>query len=188
MAGPQGESRSLIQTAGRAARNVDGRVILYADKVTGSMQRAIDETERRRRKQLEFNAEHDITPKTVQKNVADIMEAAYPGAPTTARRFAKVAEQTTEYAAMTPAQMSRRVKELEKQMYRHARDLEFEEAARIRDELFVLSEAGELWSLRPTRERPRAAWIPRSRMPSAGAANTSLSASSWMPCVRVCRM
>ena len=133
---------SLIQTVGRAARNVRGKAIMYGDKVTGSMQRAIDETERRRAKQLEFNASHGITPKTVQKNVADIMEAAYPGAPPTAKRFAKVAEQTLEYASMTPAQMNRRVKELEKQMYQHAKNLEFEDAARVRDELKALQGRG----------------------------------------------
>ena len=133
---------ALIQTVGRAARNVRGKAILYADRVTGSMRRAIDETERRRSRQLAFNAEHGITPQTVQKNVADIMEAAYPGAPSTARRFAKVAEETAEYAAMTPAQMSKRVKELEKQMYRHARDLEFEDAARVRDQLKELQGRG----------------------------------------------
>ena len=133
---------SLIQTIGRAARNVRGKAIMYGDRITGSMRRAIDETERRRHKQLAFNAEHDITPQTVQKNIADIMEAAYPGAPSTARRFAKVAEQTAEYAAMTPAQMIRRVKELEKQMYQHAKDLEFEQAAQIRDQLKELQGRG----------------------------------------------
>ena len=133
---------SLIQTVGRAARNVRGKAILYGDRITGSMRRAIDETERRRRKQLAFNQAHRITPKTVQKNVADIMESAYPGAPSTARRFAKVAEETAEYAAMTPAQMNRRVKELEKKMYQHARDLEFEDAARIRDQLKELQGRG----------------------------------------------
>ena len=95
-----------------------------------------------RSKQLEFNASHDITPKTVQKNVADIMEAAYPGAPPTAKRFARVAEQTLEYAAMTPAQMSKRIRELEKQMHQHAKNLEFEEAARVRDELKELQGRG----------------------------------------------
>jgi len=133
---------SLIQTIGRAARNVRGKAILYGDKITGSMRRAIDETERRRHLQIAFNQEHGITPQTVQKNIADIMEAAYPGAPSTAKRFARVAEQTAEYAAMTPAQMSRRVKELEKQMYKHAKDLEFEEAARIRDQLKELQGRG----------------------------------------------
>ena len=133
---------SLIQTVGRAARNVRGKAIMYADRVTGSMQRAIDETERRRARQLEFNAQHGITPKTVEKNVADIMEAAYPGAPSTAKRYAKVAEQTVEYAAMTPAQMSKRIKELEKQMYQHAKNLEFEDAARLRDQLKELQGRG----------------------------------------------
>jgi excinuclease ABC subunit B len=133
---------SLIQTIGRAARNVRGKAILYADKVTGSMQRAIDETERRRRKQLEFNAEHDITPKTVEKNVADIMEAAYPGAPPTAKRFARVAEETAEFAAMTPTQMAKQIKQLEKAMYDHAKNLEFEEAARVRDEIKRLQRSG----------------------------------------------
>ncbi len=133
---------SLIQTIGRAARNVRGKAILYGDHVTGSMRRAIDETERRRRKQMAFNAAHDITPQTVQKNIADIMEAAYPGAPATASRFAKVAERTAEYESLTPAQMGKRVKELEKRMYRHAKDLEFEEAARIRDQLKELQGRG----------------------------------------------
>jgi excinuclease ABC subunit B len=133
---------SLIQTIGRAARNVRGKAILYGDNVTGSMRRAIDETERRRQRQLAFNEAHGITPQTVQKNVADIMESAYPGAPSSPARFAKVAEETVEYAALTPAQMSRRVKDLEKQMYRHAKDLEFEEAARIRDQLKALQGRG----------------------------------------------
>jgi excinuclease ABC subunit B len=133
---------ALIQTVGRAARNVRGKAILYGDKITGSMRRAIDETGRRRCKQLAFNRVHDITPKTVQKNVADIMEAAYPGAPPTAKRFARVADETAKYAAMTPVQMTRRVKELEKEMYQHARNLEFEEAARIRDQLKDLQGRG----------------------------------------------
>ncbi len=133
---------SLIQTVGRAARNVRGKAILYGDVITGSMRRAIDETERRRAKQKAFNEAHGITPQTVQKNVADIMEAAYPGAPPTAKRFAKVAEQTAEYEAMTPAQMARKIKALEKAMYQHAKDLEFEQAARVRDELKALQGRG----------------------------------------------
>ncbi|MDJ0741707.1 MAG: excinuclease ABC subunit UvrB [Gammaproteobacteria bacterium] len=133
---------SLIQTVGRAARNVRGKAIMYADKITGSMERAIAETERRRKKQLDFNATHGITPKTVEKNVADILEAAYPGAPTTAKRYARVAEQTVEYAALTPAQMSKRIKELQKAMQQHAKNLEFEEAARVRDELKALQGRG----------------------------------------------
>jgi len=133
---------SLIQTIGRAARNVRGKAILYGDNMTGSMRRAIDETERRRHKQLEFNAAHGITPQTVQKNVADIMEAAYPGAPPNARRYAKVAEETAEYAALTPAQMAKKLQALEKAMYQHAKDLEFEEAARVRDEIKRLQRSG----------------------------------------------
>ena len=133
---------SLIQTIGRAARNVRGKAILYADNVTGSMQRAIDETERRRAKQIAFNEANGITPQTVQKNVADIMEAAYPGAPPTAKRFAKVAEETADYAALTPAQMAKKVKALEKAMYAHAKNLEFEDAARVRDEIKRLQRSG----------------------------------------------
>ena len=126
---------SLIQTIGRAARNVHGKAILYADQVTGSMKRAIEETSRRREKQMAFNREHGITPKSVIKKVADIMEGAYPGAPVKAKQYAKVAQEMAEYASLTPSQMMKKVKELEKQMYRHAENLEFEEAARIRDKL-----------------------------------------------------
>ena len=126
---------SLIQTIGRAARNLHGRAILYADQVTGSMKRAIDETNRRRDKQMAFNREHGITPKAVMKKVAYIMEGAYPGAPVKAKQYAKVAQEMAEYASLTPSQMMKKVKELEKQMYRHAENLEFEEAARIRDKL-----------------------------------------------------
>jgi excinuclease ABC subunit B len=133
---------SLIQTIGRAARNVRGKAILYADKVTGSMQRAMEETERRRNKQLAFNAEHGITPKTIQKRIADIMEGAYPGGPKSARQYARVVEEEAEYAAMTPQQMARRIKELEKRMYEHAKNLEFEDAARVRDELKSLHDRG----------------------------------------------
>ncbi|MEJ2308786.1 MAG: excinuclease ABC subunit UvrB [Gammaproteobacteria bacterium] len=126
---------SLIQTIGRAARNASGKAILYADQVTGSMQRAIEETNRRREKQVAFNIEHGITPKSVMKKVADIMEGAYPGAPMKAKQYAKVAQEMAEYASLTPSQMMKKVKELEKQMYRHAENLEFEEAAKIRDKL-----------------------------------------------------
>ncbi|MEN8175114.1 MAG: excinuclease ABC subunit UvrB [Pseudomonadota bacterium] len=133
---------SLIQTIGRAARNLHGRAILYADAVTGSMRRAMDETERRRVRQMAFNAEHGITPKTVEKRVADIMEGAYPGAPLAARRYARVAEEVAEYADLTPQQMARKIKEMEKQMSRHAKNLEFEDAARIRDQIRELRGKG----------------------------------------------
>ncbi len=133
---------SLIQTIGRAARNLNGKAILYADRVTGSMRRAIDETERRRAKQITHNQAHGITPRSIQKAVADIMEGAYPGAQVPAQRYARVAEEVAEYAALTAEQMSRRLKALEKQMYQHARDLEFEEAARIRDQIRELQKRG----------------------------------------------
>ena len=132
--------RSLIQTVGRAARNLNGTAILYADKITGSMQRAMDETERRRHKQLAYNTAHGITPRSIQKAITDIMEGAHPGAPDTARHFAKVAEAVAEYAAQSPEKLAQRLKKLEQQMYERARNLEFEEAARLRDEIQGLQE------------------------------------------------
>ena len=134
--------RSLIQTIGRAARNINGTAILYADSVTGSMQRAIDETNRRRTKQLEFNKAHGITPRGIHKAVADIMEGARAGAPGTPRRLDKVAESPGEYTKMPPAMLAARLRKLEQQMYRHAADLEFEEAALVRDRIRDLRDRG----------------------------------------------
>ena len=134
--------RSLIQTIGRAARNINGTAILYADTVTGSMQRAIDETNRRRTKQIEFNRKHGITPRGIRKAVADIMEGARAGAPGSSRRFAQVADSPGEYVAMTPAMLAARLRKLEQQMYRHAGNLEFEEAALVRDRIHQLRERG----------------------------------------------
>ena len=131
--------RSLIQTIGRAARNVNGTALLYADVVTGSMQRAIDETDRRRAKQLEHNELHGIEPASIVKKVADIMEAAYP---VPGRGPRKAAEDGAKYRSMTPDQLLRKAQKLEKQMLKHARDLEFEEAARIRDEIHRIRETG----------------------------------------------
>jgi excinuclease ABC subunit B len=131
--------RSLIQTIGRAARNVHGTAILYADNVTGSMQRAMEETERRRERQLAHNAAHGITPSTIVKRVADIMEAAYPASKGSRRR---VAEDATSYATMSPEQLMKKAAKLEKQMLRRARDLEFEEAARLRDEIQRIRQEG----------------------------------------------
>ena len=131
--------RSLIQTIGRAARNVHGTAILYADSMTGSMQRAIEETTRRRDRQLDHNEAHNIKPATIVKQVADIMEAAYP-TPRRGRR--KVAEDAMRYDSMTPEQLMKRAAKLEKQMLKHARDLEFEEAARLRDEIKRIREEG----------------------------------------------
>ncbi len=132
--------RSLIQTIGRAARNLNGTAILYADRITGSMQRAIDETERRRNKQLAYNELHGITPRGIQKAITDVMEGAHPGAPDSARHYAKVAEAALEYAALSPDKLAQKIKKLEQQMYQHARDLEFEQAARLRDEIHQLRE------------------------------------------------
>ena len=132
--------RSLIQTIGRAARNINGRAILYADEFTGSMQRAIEETDRRRKKQLAFNAANRITPRGIKKAVADIMEGAHAGSHGSRRRFARVAEEVREYASLSEAELEKRVEKLERQMYRHAENLEFEEAARLRDEVRRLRE------------------------------------------------
>jgi len=127
--------RSLIQTIGRAARNLHGKAILYADKITGSIKRALDETDRRRTKQIAYNEEHGITPKSIERKVADIMEGAYGSMHGSARQYAKVAEEVGEYAAMSAAELSKKIKQLEQQMYDHAQNLEFEEAARLRDQL-----------------------------------------------------
>ncbi len=131
--------RSLIQTIGRAARNLHGKAILYADTITGSMRHAMDETERRRQKQEAYNREHGITPRGVEKAVADIMEGAYgpAGAP---ERFLQVAEETIEYAALDAGTLEKKIAELEARMYRHAQNLEFEEAARLRDEIRKIEE------------------------------------------------
>jgi excinuclease ABC subunit B len=131
---------SLIQTIGRAARNIRGRAILYADRMTGSMERAIAETNRRRSKQLAHNLEHGIEPATIVKNVADIME----GARNTAgpRHASRSASPRAAYRHLTAQEAARRIAALEKQMYRHARDLEFEAAARLRDEIGELRRYG----------------------------------------------
>ncbi|HET7570455.1 MAG TPA: helicase-related protein, partial [Gammaproteobacteria bacterium] len=128
---------SLIQTIGRAARNVNGKTILYAERVTGSMDRAIAETDRRREKQMAFNAEHGISPQGIRKAVADVMEGARRnvGEVKPKLRAAAVAEKQVEYRAMSPEKLLREVKVLEQQMYNHARNLEFEEAARLRDQI-----------------------------------------------------
>jgi excinuclease ABC subunit B len=139
---------SLIQTIGRAARNVRGRAILYADEVTRSMRAAMDETARRREKQIAWNASQGITPQTVVRRIADIMEGARSEAPGRGRgsrrggreREQAVAESTGEYDALTPAQLSAAIKKLEAQMYKHAQNLEFEEAARMRDRIGQLRE------------------------------------------------
>ena len=126
--------RSLIQTIGRAARNLNGKAILYADKVTGSMQRAMEETDRRRQKQVDFNKEHGITPKGIERKISNVMEGANSKYDEHEQRDLKeLAEESVEYGGLTPALAIKRVQKLEQQMYEHARNLEFEEAGRLRD-------------------------------------------------------
>lgn len=131
---------SLIQTIGRAARNVKGKAILYADKMTGSMQRAIDETDRRRALQVEFNKKHGITPKTIIKAVRDIMDDARSLSPADRAVALRIAEQTAEYQHMKPRELSKTIAEMEKQMIQHAEMLEFEQAADMRDQIKKLKE------------------------------------------------
>ncbi|MDD5274989.1 MAG: excinuclease ABC subunit UvrB [Methylovulum sp.] len=131
---------SLVQTIGRAARNVHGKAILYGDRITRSMQQAIEETERRREKQHLFNCEHHIQPTTIYKSVTDILQLAVPGSGVSGKTLAKVAEAAADYKAMTPKQLSKTLKQLEETMYQHAKNLEFEQAAKLRDEIKVLQE------------------------------------------------
>ncbi len=129
--------RSLIQTIGRTARNVNGRAILYADKATGSMDRAIAETERRRTKQIAFNEAHGVTPQTVRKQVADIMEGARRQAPGAARKVTRTRQRGAAPVELPddPKALGKLVKQLESQMLEHAKNLEFEEAATVRDQI-----------------------------------------------------
>jgi len=136
-------SGSLIQTIGRAARNLRGKAILYADGMTRSMKAAIDETDRRRNRQLAYNAEHGITPQSVRRAVRDVMEGARaePGELKGRGKARRVAEPEQEYLRLSLAQQAVRLKELEQKMHQHARDLEFEDAARMRDLIRRLREA-----------------------------------------------
>jgi excinuclease ABC subunit B len=128
--------RSLIQTIGRAARHLNGTAILYADRVTDSMKRAIAETERRRAKQMAFNQEHGITPVGVKKRIKDIIDGVYDH--DQAARELKAAQESAKYEAMSEKALAKEIKRLEKAMQEHAKNLEFEQAAAARDELFHL--------------------------------------------------
>lgn len=129
--------RSLIQTIGRAARNLQGKAILYADKITKSMQKAIDETERRRKIQAEFNQQHGITPKGIKKAVYDILEGAreHKAEGGAFGHAQEVAEESVEYLAMTPKELSKTLASMEKEMRQFAKDLQFEKAAQLRDKI-----------------------------------------------------
>ncbi|MCP4429528.1 MAG: excinuclease ABC subunit B, partial [Gammaproteobacteria bacterium] len=133
--------RSLIQTIGRAARHINGKSILYADRITGSMQRAIDETNRRREKQVAYNKENKITPVGINKSITDVMDIGYGDSKgTRLRKLGKVADSAAVYENLSAKQLTARFKKLENNMYEHARNLEFEEAARVRDEITELKE------------------------------------------------
>ncbi len=132
--------RSLIQTIGRAARNVNGRAILYADRITDSMRRAIDETERRRARQVAHNEAHGITPRGIRKQVRDLIDGVYSDkAKDDLARFEQIRE-AAQVEALSEKDLGKRIKQLEKQMLEHARNLEFEQAARLRDQLALLRE------------------------------------------------
>ncbi len=130
--------RSLIQTIGRAARNLNGKAILYGDKVTDSMRRAIDETERRRDKQIAFNLANNITPIGIKKQIKDLIDGVY--SPQEAREELQAAQETAKYESMSEKQVSKEIKRLEKLMLDHAKNLEFEKAAQVRDQLRILKE------------------------------------------------
>jgi len=145
---------SLIQTIGRAARNLRGKAILYADRITDSMRRALDETDRRRQTQIEYNVTHGITPRGIIKTVNDVMEGAretensHASSATAGGRGRKravgVAEPRVDYAALSPEQLGAKLKKLGDQMFQHAQNLEFEEAARVRDEIKNIKALGLL--------------------------------------------
>ena len=130
--------RSLIQTIGRAARNINGTAILYGDRITDSMRRAMDETERRRNKQIAFNAENNITPIGIKKQIRDLIDGVYKI--DDARQELMAAQEQAKYEAMSEKQVSKEIKRLEKLMMDHSKNLEFEKAAQVRDQLQLLKE------------------------------------------------
>ncbi|NKI73306.1 excinuclease ABC subunit B [Dickeya sp. CFBP 2040] len=132
--------RSLIQTIGRAARNLNGKAILYADRITPSMERAINETQRRREKQQAYNEQHGIVPQGLNKKIGDILQIGQPVNGKGKGRGKKAAEPTARYQQLSPKALDQKIRELESQMLAHAQNLEFEEAARLRDEIHALRE------------------------------------------------
>ncbi|MDP1739568.1 excinuclease ABC subunit UvrB [Polaromonas sp.] len=128
--------RSLIQTIGRAARNLNGRAILYADRITDSMKKAMDETERRRNKQIAFNMEHGITPRSIVKRIKDLIDGVY--SEKSGKEAEKLEIQKALVEDMSEKDIAREIKRLEKLMIEHAKNLEFEKAAKVRDQLHVL--------------------------------------------------
>ncbi|NNM59033.1 MAG: excinuclease ABC subunit UvrB [Legionellales bacterium] len=133
--------RALIQTIGRAARHLNGRAILYADKMTGSMQRAIEETERRREKQIAHNKQWGITPRSIERAIHNVMEGASSESDPSSVKYLKVAEKAAKYEKLTPQAMAKQIQQLEKNMQEHAKNLEFEQAAQLRDEIRQLQAA-----------------------------------------------
>ena len=130
--------RSLIQTIGRAARNINGTAILYGDRITDSMRRAMDETERRRNKQIAFNTENNITPMGIKKQIRDLIDGVYKI--DDARQELMAAQEQAKYEAMSEKQVAKEIKRLEKLMMDHSKNLEFEKAAQVRDQLQLLKE------------------------------------------------
>jgi excinuclease ABC subunit B len=140
-------TRSLIQTIGRAARHLRGKAILYADRITDSMRRALDETDRRRERQVAFNTKHNITPKSVSKKISDVMEgareAAHAPTPGKSKRGEQnAASMSVDWSAISPDELARKLKKLEAQMYEHAKNLEFEQAAAVRDQIQEIKARG----------------------------------------------
>jgi excinuclease ABC subunit B len=130
--------RSLIQTIGRAARNLNGKAILYADKVTDSMRHALDETDRRRAKQIAYNEAQGITPRSVVKKVRDLIDGVY--SEKSAKDDLKAVVEAAQVELLSEKDLAKRIRALEKQMLDHARNLEFEKAARVRDQLAQVRE------------------------------------------------
>jgi excinuclease ABC subunit B len=130
--------RSLIQTIGRAARNLNGVALLYADRMTDSMERAIGETERRRAKQIAFNEANGIVPRGVKKIIKDMIDGVY--SVQDAKEVIQTAQETARYESMSEKQISKEIKRLEKAMLDHAKNLEFEKAAQVRDQLHQLKQ------------------------------------------------